>query len=136
MNTSSTTSPMALCRAARCLIATAARSSGRTRDKPPSKRPIGVRTKSQMKASLIASSFDDPLHAHLIACSFESAVRALDVRPLVESDQFIPCALGGRLVVDGLAVLQRHVLDAPPMQRAFVDFGLRGKIRCAKCLIE
>ena len=78
-NTSSTASAIAPLRATSCLIAVAARSSVRTRASAPSKRPIGVRTKSQMNASGMQ-------------------------RVLQQAGEIAPRALGLRLVVDGLAV--------------------------------
>src|ERR1700749_3768399 len=53
MNTSSTCGAMPAWRARSCLMTVAARSSVRTRASTPWKRPIGVRTKSQMYASLM-----------------------------------------------------------------------------------
>src|SRR5271165_6675642 len=122
MNTSSTASPMAALRTTSCLIAAAARSSARTRASAPSKRPMGVRTKSQMKASVIDARF--------------TGGRTLRLGAFEKAQQLAPRALGLRFVVDGFARLQRHVLHAPAMQAAVVNFDFRRKLRRLEGFIQ
>src|ERR1700719_3924390 len=57
-------------------------------------------------------------------------------RALVQRDQFVPRALRLWFVVDGISRLQRHVPDAPAMQRAWVDFDFRRTLGCVKRFIQ
>src|ERR1700722_15202849 len=57
-------------------------------------------------------------------------------RPPIPRDQFAPRAPRLWFVIDGISRLQRHVPDAPAVQRAGVDFDFRRTLGRVKRFIQ